>query len=320
MHADRAAPAPVRRLAAHGARDAPDARRAHLPAVRRARDARVRHAVASMPGICQLSVDEAVKEAQAPHAASGVPAVLLFAAPERQGRARQRGARSAGAGRRRPSARSRQPAPSCWCGRTCACAGPPITATAATCRRTASIDNDSSRRDARAGRAQLRARRRGCRGAERHDGWTRAARSARSSTRNGQAHTPIVAYAAKYASAFYGPFREAARVRARLRRSALVPDGSRQRARSAARGAARHRGGRRPRHGEARRPLSRRHPPGARCGDACRWSPTRSQANTASSRRRPSAAGSTSARRRSKPSPASAARAPISSSATSRRR
>ena len=40
----------------------------------------VRHAVESMPGICQLSVDEAVKEAQAA-AAAGVPAVLLFAAP-----------------------------------------------------------------------------------------------------------------------------------------------------------------------------------------------------------------------------------------------
>src|SRR5580658_2212385 len=40
----------------------------------------VRHAVESMPGICQLSVDEAVKEARAVSAA-GVPAVLLFAAP-----------------------------------------------------------------------------------------------------------------------------------------------------------------------------------------------------------------------------------------------
>src|SRR6516164_1676309 len=43
----------------------------------------VRHAVTSMPGIAQLSVDEAVKEARAA-AASGVPAVLLFAAPDRK--------------------------------------------------------------------------------------------------------------------------------------------------------------------------------------------------------------------------------------------
>src|SRR5215472_16858965 len=43
----------------------------------------VRHAVTSMPGISQLSVDEAVKEARAAHAA-GVPGVLLFAAPDRK--------------------------------------------------------------------------------------------------------------------------------------------------------------------------------------------------------------------------------------------
>src|SRR5215469_1207361 len=40
-----------------------------------------REPVTSMPGICQLSVDEAVKEARAA-AAAGLPAVLLFAAPD----------------------------------------------------------------------------------------------------------------------------------------------------------------------------------------------------------------------------------------------
>ena len=43
----------------------------------------VRHPVQSMPGISQVSVDEAVKDAKAA-AAAGVPAVLLFAAPSRQ--------------------------------------------------------------------------------------------------------------------------------------------------------------------------------------------------------------------------------------------
>ena len=38
----------------------------------------------------------------------------------------------------------------------------------------------------------------------------RVARSAPRSMRAGLEHVPIVAYAAKYASAFYGPFREAA--------------------------------------------------------------------------------------------------------------
>src|SRR6185312_16229842 len=40
----------------------------------------VRHAVESMPGISQVSVDEVVKDAKAV-AAAGVPAVLVFAAP-----------------------------------------------------------------------------------------------------------------------------------------------------------------------------------------------------------------------------------------------
>ena len=40
----------------------------------------VKHPISSMPGISQLSVDEAVKEARAV-AAAGIPAVLLFAAP-----------------------------------------------------------------------------------------------------------------------------------------------------------------------------------------------------------------------------------------------
>ena len=42
---------------------------------------KVRRPIASMPGICQLSVDEAVAEAQRT-AAAGVPAVLLFGIPE----------------------------------------------------------------------------------------------------------------------------------------------------------------------------------------------------------------------------------------------
>jgi porphobilinogen synthase len=43
----------------------------------------VRHAVESMPGVSQLSVDEVVKDAKAA-AATGVPAVLLFAAPSQK--------------------------------------------------------------------------------------------------------------------------------------------------------------------------------------------------------------------------------------------
>src|SRR5580765_4501602 len=43
----------------------------------------VRKEVGSMPGVCNLSVDEAVKEAQRTHSL-GVPAVILFGLPEKK--------------------------------------------------------------------------------------------------------------------------------------------------------------------------------------------------------------------------------------------
>ena len=69
------------------------------------------------------------------------------------------------------------------------------------------------RRDARAARADRGQPRRGGRGrrrAERHDGRARRGDPRRRSTTPASSETPIVSYAAKYASAFYGPFREAA--------------------------------------------------------------------------------------------------------------
>ena len=64
-------------------------------------------------------------------------------------------------------------------------------------------------------------------------------------------HMAIMSYAAKYCSAFYGPFREAAGVGAEVRRPAIASDGSGQRRRGAARSRAGHRGRRRHRDGEA---------------------------------------------------------------------
>ena len=58
--------------------------------------------------------------------------------------------------------------------------------------------------------------------AERHDG-----RPRRRDPRASCPETPIVAYSAKYASAFYGPFREAAESAPVVRRPARLPDGSR---------------------------------------------------------------------------------------------
>ena len=56
---------------------------------------------------------------------------------------------------------------------------------------------------------------------------------------HGLSETPIIAYSAKFASAFYGPFREAADSAPAAGRPPRLPDGSRQRARGRARGAAR---------------------------------------------------------------------------------
>ena len=77
----------------------------------------------------------------------------------------------------------------------------------------------------------------------------------------GYADVQIMAYAAKYASAFYGPFRDAVGlIQDAHRRQAHLPDGPRQFGRGAARGRARHRGRRRHGDGEARPALSRHRP------------------------------------------------------------
>ena len=71
--------------------------------------------------------------------------------------------------------------------------------------------------------------------------------------------TAIVAYSAKYASAFYGPVPRGRGLDARLRRPRVVPDGSRERSGGAPRVRARPRRGRRHAHGEAGAALPRRH-------------------------------------------------------------
>ena len=108
---------------------------------------------------------------------------------------------------------------------------------------------------------------------------------------------PIIAYSAKFASAYYGPFREAADSSPAFgdRRGYQMDPGQRRGGR--ARGAARRGRGRRRRHGQAGAALPRRDPArqGGHC--ACRSPPTTSAASTRWSRRPPSAAGSTSAPR-----------------------
>ena len=93
-------------------------------------------------------------------------------------------------------------------------------------------------------------------------------------------HTAIMSYAAKYCSAFYGPFRDAAGVGAEVRRPPVAPDGPGERRRGAARGRAGHRGRRRHRDGEAGAALPRRHRAREGRASATRPPPTTSAAST----------------------------------------
>jgi porphobilinogen synthase len=167
----------------------------------------VRRAVISMPGICQLSVDEAVKEARMVMQA-GVLAVILFAAPNEKD---AHGSAALDPHGLVPQAIAaiKQACPAllvwadvCLCGATdhghCGHVLP-----------SGEIDNDSS--VATLAKIALNYARAGADAvapSDMMDGRVLAIRELLD--RSGRVNTPIVAYAAKYASAYYGPFREAA--------------------------------------------------------------------------------------------------------------
>jgi porphobilinogen synthase len=167
----------------------------------------VRRAVESMPGIFQLSVDEAARHAREV-AATGVGAVLVFAAPEHKDRQASNALDPKGLAAQTISA-IKEACPQllvwadvCLCGATDHGHCGHITQAGA-------VDNDSSVRTlaevalnyARAGADAVAP-------SDMMDGRVAAIRALLDAS--GKATTPIVAYAAKYASAFYGPFREAA--------------------------------------------------------------------------------------------------------------
>src|SRR5246127_4898386 len=167
----------------------------------------VRHAVESMPGIFQLSVDEAVKDAKAV-AAKGVPAVLLFAAPaQKDARATSATDPKGLAAQAISAIKDACPnlivwADVCLCGSTdhghCGHVLPK-----------GQIDNDSSVETlAQVALNYARAGADAVAPSDMMDGRVLAMRNLLD--REGHSTTPIVSYAAKYASSFYGPFREAA--------------------------------------------------------------------------------------------------------------
>ena len=167
----------------------------------------VRHPVQSMPGVSQLSVDEVVKDAKAA-AAVGVPAVLLFAAPtEKDARASSALDPKGLAAQAIAAIKDACPqllvwADVCLCGATdhghCGHVLPK-----------GEVENDSSIETlAQVALNYARAGADAVAPSDMMDGRVGAMR--RLLDREGHATTPIVSYAAKYASAFYGPFREAA--------------------------------------------------------------------------------------------------------------
>jgi len=162
--------------------------------------------VESMPGVAQLSVDRALAEAREIHAA-GVPAIVLFGIPEHKD-ARGSEAWSDRGVVQRAIAEIKEHLPElavitdvCLCEYTDHGHCGVVSGN--------EVDNDATLEllarealsHARAG-ADLVAP------SDMMDGRVGAIRSALDE--NGYAQVPIMAYAAKFASAFYGPFREAA--------------------------------------------------------------------------------------------------------------
>ena len=189
---------------------------------------RVRHPVNAMPGVFQLSPDEIVREAARAHT-HGIAAILLFGIPDKKD-AKASGAYAKNGIVQQTVRLLKKEVPSllvitdvCLCEYMehghCGIVAATPSSPAATRRRgyecdegvaaTVKILNDASLKilaqtalsHAEAG-ADLVAP------SDMMDGRVRAIRA--TLDKNGFADTPILSYAAKFASAFYGPFREAA--------------------------------------------------------------------------------------------------------------
>jgi porphobilinogen synthase len=166
----------------------------------------VRHAVESMPTVFQLSVDEIAKEAKKV-ADLGIPAVLLFAAPDQKD-AKASSATDPNGLVPQAIAAIKKVAPKLlvWCD-VCLCGATDH----GHCGHVTDgvIENDSSVETlAQVALTYTRAGADAVAPSDMMDGRVLAMRQLLD--RNGYSNTPVISYAAKYASSFYGPFREAA--------------------------------------------------------------------------------------------------------------
>ncbi len=185
----------------------------------------VRKAVGSMPGVFNLSVDEAVKEAREVHSL-GIPSIILFGLPDKKDEVATGAWADDGIVQTATRAIKREIPDLLVMGDVCLCeymshghcgivratkaqslgaavASPPAAAT------DFEIDNDASL-DLLA-RTSVSLARAGVdiiAPSDMMDGRVAAIRTALD--KSGLINTPILSYAAKFASGFYGPFREAA--------------------------------------------------------------------------------------------------------------
>lgn len=184
----------------------------------------VRKAVGSMPGVFNLSVDEAVKEAREAHSL-GVPAVILFGLPDKKDEVATGAWEENGIVQRAARALKREVPGLILMGDVCLCeymshghcgivkaapqslgaavAAPPAAATEY------EIVNDATLELlARTSVSLVKAGIDIIAPSDMMDGRVAAIRRALDDS--GFINTPILSYAAKFASGFYGPFREAA--------------------------------------------------------------------------------------------------------------
>jgi porphobilinogen synthase len=185
----------------------------------------VRKEVRSMPGVFNLSVDEALKEAEEAHSL-GVPALILFGLPEKKDEVATGAWEDDGTVQRAARAIKSEVPEMLLIGDVCLCeymshghcgivkaSGPrPLGAAVATPPTISAdyeiLNDETLELLARTSVSLTRAGIDIIAPSDMMDGRVAAIRKALDAA--GFANTPILSYAAKFASAFYGPFREAA--------------------------------------------------------------------------------------------------------------
>ncbi len=167
-----------------------------------------RRPIGAMPGVFQLSVDELVKDAAAAHAA-GVPAVLLFGIPDRKDERASGAFARNGIVQQAVRALKRELPSLLVITDVCLCEYMSHGHCGIVHRAAGKVLNDPTLKLlARTAASHAEAGADIIAPSDMMDGRVRAIREALDV--GGFTDTPILSYAAKYSSAFYGPFREAA--------------------------------------------------------------------------------------------------------------